>query len=828
MDDVLKEFSDFLAHHGIIPPSEIIADGKFHRAATTERPKKLDASYKLFLDNHPAGGCCNFRSGSGRFYTWSSSKKELLSDEERKALAEKVKQLRRDGELLRVEQQKEGAEKARAFWEGSTDCLNHPYLEKKKVKSHGLRVNGDKLVIPIYENGEIISCQTIDAAGKKKFTAGAKKKGGSFTIYGDNTILLCEGYATGASLYEATGHTVIVGFDAGNLETLCKSHYILCADNDAASSANTGLITATKIKRETGCRVVYPDSPDGKSIDFNDISHEEIRLIIHPNEIEYEPTMSVGEAPFKALGYDDGMFFYYSNAGRQVISLSAANHTKLNLLRLAPLQYWDENYSKNWDMAANSLIAFCYEQGVYDPERVRGRGAWYDKGRVVVHMGDQLVVHGSPIPLNKIKSFYIYEAKRPMSVQITEPCLNLHAHRLVDLCTRLSWENPLSGYLLAGWCVIAPICGILKWRPHIWITGSSSSGKSTVVNDIVRPLIGNFAISVDGSTTEASIRQEMGHDARPVIFDEADSSEQSGRQRIRGIIELARTSSSGGVIGKGGADGKSKRYAVRGCFMFSSINTLISEYSDETRFSRLVLRKDVRVNAAEHYAGIAKEINNLITQDFADGMFSRSVENILTIQENIKVFTNVSGQYFRNRRIADQIGAILGGLYLCYSIKSVTPEQASAFLARNAWADHTAMDSPQDELKLVERIVTSRIRFDTDRGAKEVTIGEAILVASGHSGVYCDFLSPSKAADELGKYGIKVTNETFIVANDCTPMRWLLKDTAWVNSWGTSLRQIKTSKKIGPMYYSPGINQRGTELPIELIFSKEAANNGAS
>ena len=90
-------------------------------------------------------------------------------------------------------------------------------------------------------DSEITSLQFIRGDGTKLFLKDGVIKGNSFWIKGDKTICICEGWATGASIFEATGHTVLIAFNAGNLEAVAEKMmekspnrpFILCADNDA-------------------------------------------------------------------------------------------------------------------------------------------------------------------------------------------------------------------------------------------------------------------------------------------------------------------------------------------------------------------------------------------------------------------------------------------------------------------------------------------------------------------------------------------------------------------------------------------------------------------
>src|SRR3546814_10759108 len=100
-----------------------------------------------------------------------------------------------------------------------------------------------------------------------------------------------------------------------------------------------------------------------------------------------------------------------------------------------------------------------------------------------------------------------------------------------DVCS--SDLKPYGGWLLAGWIAIAVICGALNWRPHVWLTGSSGSGKSWLLDNVIRPLIGAIAVYCQSNSTEAGIRQTLATDARPVLFDEAESEDAKAQVRIQ-------------------------------------------------------------------------------------------------------------------------------------------------------------------------------------------------------------------------------------------------------------------------------------------------------
>lgn len=139
-----------------------------------------------------------------------------------------------------------------SWWDKAEGVSNHPYLSKKGVKSYGLRLWKGMLLIPLMDShGRIVGIQTIDVNGDKKFVKGSQMKGSAFFIDGKAPYFLAEGYATAATVREATGQGVYVAFNAGNLKEnrTRKDVAWVAADNDKnqageKAAIETGLVFA--------------------------------------------------------------------------------------------------------------------------------------------------------------------------------------------------------------------------------------------------------------------------------------------------------------------------------------------------------------------------------------------------------------------------------------------------------------------------------------------------------------------------------------------------------------------------------------------------------
>jgi len=177
------------------------------------------------------------------------------------------------------------SDRAEAEWRGAMpEVGEHRYLRDKAIKPHGVRTNGHQLIIPIRDAiGRLQSLQKVAPDGRKRFLAGGSISGHYFAIGVPGDVLcIAEGFATGASIHEATGHPVAVAFNCGNLEPVARAlrqkypiaRLIVCGDDDSATQGNPGRSAAIGAANAVGGLVAFPhfgpDRLDGWT-DFNDL-----------------------------------------------------------------------------------------------------------------------------------------------------------------------------------------------------------------------------------------------------------------------------------------------------------------------------------------------------------------------------------------------------------------------------------------------------------------------------------------------------------------------------------------------------------------------------
>ncbi|MGZ4957409.1 MAG: toprim domain-containing protein [Methylobacter sp.] len=277
ISEIENAFFNHCADAGVIFTNRpLIADGLLHREHISgDRTGTKNGAYILHADSNPAGWFLHFNTGISGTWTLSGKRQPMTA-----AMKQQIKADRQRRKIEQETRHNDAADKARFIWATAkpvTEQGQHPYLVKKHVHPQGVRLHRDVLVIPIYgESKQIVNLQFIAADGTKRFLSGAKKKG-CFSIIGkigaNGKIQICEGWATGASLNEATGHFTVVALDAGNLEPVARlfrrlypdAEIIICGDND---ENGTGQKAAQAAALAIGGKYILPATVGH---DFNDM-----------------------------------------------------------------------------------------------------------------------------------------------------------------------------------------------------------------------------------------------------------------------------------------------------------------------------------------------------------------------------------------------------------------------------------------------------------------------------------------------------------------------------------------------------------------------------
>ena len=228
-----------------------------------------------------------------------------ISAEDRAAIAARQKANMARLKAMRDAEAERAALAAGSAWrkyvaEGESD-----YLKRKGVGAHGLRFspsgNGTVAVPMMDAAGKVWGLQLIRGKGRpagkleKEYWPKGLAKTGHYHLLGPipkGVILIAEGYATAATLHQATGLPVAVAFDAGNLQPVAEcikrayrsARIIVCADDDYQTEGNPGVTAAKNAAHAVGGVVAVPcftvDRGGKKLTDYNDLAALEGELAV--------------------------------------------------------------------------------------------------------------------------------------------------------------------------------------------------------------------------------------------------------------------------------------------------------------------------------------------------------------------------------------------------------------------------------------------------------------------------------------------------------------------------------------------------------------------
>jgi putative DNA primase/helicase len=309
--DHKKNFKQAMHSVGIEIEAAILADGTLHRFHVMgDRAGSKNGWYILHADDPAAGQFGCFKRDVSE--NWSAKAYTTLTPEEKTRYADKIEIARQQREDERAKLQAECRAWCTDAWEKAKNATNeNPYLKRKGVNAFGLKSFKDSLLVPVQDMaGTIHGLQFIAPDGTKKFKTGTNKAGHFFKIgkSKDKTIIISEGYATGTSIHQATGHAVVIAFDASNLLPVAQSirskhpnmKIVIAADDDSGTQGNPGLTKATQAARVVNGLLAIPTFPDNrgsKDSDFNDLARlsgqEAVRTCIEAAAIPYSQAESI-------------------------------------------------------------------------------------------------------------------------------------------------------------------------------------------------------------------------------------------------------------------------------------------------------------------------------------------------------------------------------------------------------------------------------------------------------------------------------------------------------------------------------------------------------
>lgn len=709
-------------------PSDIIFDGKIHRFG-----KKDHAWYSAHEWDFNGKPYQTVNFGSWKMGENHTVKSWGVDEESNKNFRKKFQEHTRDAKIRMEQEQQERQEKCRLKWkpifDGMKSDTEHEYLKFKGIDQlYTSKAKDGVLFVPAYNaNRGFVGVQRIYRSGdsfEKLFSAGIEIRGAFCPLkpfrnseYG----YLAEGFATAASIQKAFPEIpVICVFNAGNISPAIenirhinpKIKIMIAADSDQPDKVrgikageHYARIAANRYS-SVHYRVVKFSTNNPSWTDFNDLhqfeSLEKVQeqLVIDPVEF----------AEIIPLGFKDDLYYYTSSENPQITALTANSHTPGHLTGLLHLPYWKKVYGirdddgniikTDWENAGSTLKSLCRTKGFFDPEMLRGRGVWLDKGQTIINDGE--FVFSSEKSVGPINSNFHYLRTKRINYDLTNSMSDQEALSLLGFFGSLTLKDKNDFIYLAAWVVQSHIFAILPWRFHLWISGEKGAGKSTI-----QKWLGLLTVnpSLNLNSSAAGIRQNIATDARPCIYDE----NEPDNTRLKEIIEMARMSSSNNDFRtyRGTPTGRSITYATQTVFCMGSIQKGIEKSADLSRFFIVELSREQQDQ--DEYNKMEERIAYFSSH--VDRLVARSVIHSQTVLKNFSIARKVLKNKDVESRQADQIATAIACFYLYFSTEIITEDVVEKLIDQFSMlkSGYTEQNQSNDAQDCYEAIMSMKV-----------------------------------------------------------------------------------------------------------------------
>ena len=461
------------------------------------------------------------------------------------------------------------------------------------------------------------------------------------------------------------------------------------------------------------------------------------------------PPASDDWKPFKILGIaDDGYAYFIDRAGRmQHMKLRSLGKTDLMLL--ADLSYWDAIYARGdehrkiqWDNAINDIIRESNDMDFNNKNNL-GRGAWRTSAGFCYHDGRDTYGNYTPdkIFLRKTKTD-IGINDDPVSIEVCQS--------IGRIALQMTFETKLDAVRCLSWSCLAPFAGALPWRPSCLLTGGSGTGKTTIINQIIKK-IGVPEVFNGAETTPAYLRAKLCNDACGVVFDETEGGEKAQKNRQELFLVMRQsTSDDAPKVGKSNKDQGIIEYDMRNMFLFSSIHAGIDSEADEKRILRINLQKSA--DAEGKWKALRDELAGLVTDENCRGIRAltwQKLSEIIKLSGTLdSIIAKVTGMDLRSSFAEALILACYFIIWRGMKPEEITEEIASLYIA-DIYSAHEKEDRNESEEtlnKLLDNIV-----FLTE-SHKNKTLRE-MLIAVKKANTDGD---EKEYIETLERYGLKV------------------------------------------------------------------------
>jgi putative DNA primase/helicase len=571
---------------------------------------------------------------------------------------------------------------------------------------------------------------------------------------------------------------------------------------------------------------------------------------------------------FKCLGYMDVVSHFLSYESGQVVAISPAQMKWNYLYHLAPAAFWAANFPgpadrnglvrTDWEAAVDALIRATNLTGQFDPESQVGLGTWEDGKKMVFNSGRGLWVEGTgPLRIDEFCGKKNYIITRHCVMPDFDNPFPAEAPEILELLKiirSVHWApegRNVSVMNMFGWLAIGPICGVLPWRPHLYLSGERGVGKSWIINNIINRIFGSYAANVKADSTESGLRNILNGNAFPLIFDEAEGETPEDRQRMAKIIRLARHSATPGesFVAQGVSGGGGQRqYAIKSTFLMCSITPQLTASADFTRFGRAHV-----MGGLSHYDFVERLLEpaeRLLTEEFSRRFMARMVIRASAMKRVSQLMYQGLAAYNMEQRLIDVYGTYLAGAWLL--LRDDIPESGAAAMF---WAQQTfnmvdelisqvkEVSEDKDHVRLFQTLLSSDVKVESlSLGTRTYTVGELIEMILGRY-MFDDGVPTREAVRALAKTGLRLglsarlgqkgeplkegdVPDCLLIHKKSPQIERILEKTPYAKSYVDVMSQAKGVRKSDKVVRFDGTSSRVLVIPLENLSLGEDVTNG--
>ena len=492
-----------------------------------------------------------------------------------------------------------------------------------------------------------------------------------------------------------------------------------------------------------------------------------------------------GPGGFVALGYSGELNYVWSKPRGCLVAIGGAGVTNSGtLLNLAGGEEWCKaaygkynthgDFTPDWVAMGGAIVADCIAAGEFDPKNVRGAGVWEDGGALVVNSSAGLW-RSDGAKMERYGHSALYPKHANLGVRGDTPhATSEQVAELVECLKTWTWQSPSDVKLILGWLCYGYLCGAVKWRPHMSLTGSAGTGKSELQR-LITLLLGYAGVAYDGSSSEAGIRQAVGDDAQVLVLDEAEAD----GKKVANLLTFLRSASDNKLRAMGTQDQTGKTFSMRAMGLVSGIVPPMLSAADSSRF--------VRIELGALRAAVAESAHILVadedaTRELGLGLYARMIGSWDRLNAAIKLLRPRMGGTTRYR---DAMAPIIAAAWVAMHDGEMSDADAAAEISSlSDDANSARMGVVRDESNALAHLMGKAVDVRIDGRSMTATI------ASIASAAYAEVQRDPRGGEysrALGVYGLRVVEARVgevtmaVLQVDCgsPQMRDLYRGTAW-------------------------------------------------